>query len=206
MSTAVITVGPHDNGRRMSLEEFEHAEGVPGYLYELSQGVIAVVDVPDEPHLAQIDCIRQQFSEYRAGHSGQIHRIAGSGECKILIADLASERHPDVAVYKTPRPRGKDFWSLWIPEIVVEVVSLSSRFRDYEEKPEEYLRFGVREYWIVDAEKRQMTVLRRSRGKWAERVVHPGEIYKTRLLPGFQFDCAAVFEAAESADREDVSE
>lgn len=203
MSTAVITVGPHDSGRRMSLEEFEQAEGVPGHVYELSRGVVTVVEVPDEPHLAQIDFIRQQFAVYRAGHPGRIHRVAGSGGCKIVIADLDSERHPDVAVYKTPRPSEKDFWSLWIPEIVIEVVSLSSRFRDYEEKPEEYLRFGVREYWIIDAEKRQMTVLRRSRGKWSERIVRPGEPYTIRLLPGLEFDCARVFDAAAGAEEQD---
>jgi Uma2 family endonuclease len=95
-----------------------------------------------------------------------------------------------------------DVWSRWIPAIVIEVVSRSSRNRDYKEKPEEYLQFGIREYWIIDIEKRQMTVLRRSKGRWAERVVCPDALYRTRLLRGFEFDLAAVFEAADAEPEE----
>jgi Uma2 family endonuclease len=81
------------------------------------------------------------------------------------------------------------------------VVSTSSRKRDYEQKPEEYLRFGVREYWIVDIQRREMTVLRRSRDKWVKRIVQPGKLYRTKLLPGFGFDLAAAFEAAEQHEK-----
>ncbi len=77
------------------------------------------------------------------------------------------------------------------------MVSPSSRHRDYVEKREEYLAFGVHEYWIFDADKQEMLVLRRSRGRWAERVVRPPDVYRTRLLPGFEFACGPVFEAAE---------
>ena len=33
--------------------------------------------------------------------------------------------------------------------------------RDYVEKREEYLALGVKEYWIVDAGKQQIVILRR---------------------------------------------
>jgi Uma2 family endonuclease len=179
----------------MSLDEFDLAEGREGFLYELSRGVITVVDVPNPRHLSQVNAIRRQVHVYDAAKPGRIHTIASGGECKILIAGLESERHPDLAIYKTPPPE-EDVWSQWIPEIVVEVVSPSSRHRDYEEKPEEYLRFGVLEYWISDVDKQELLVLRRSRGRWAERTVRPPDLYRTRLLPGFEFACGPVFEAA----------
>ncbi|MGZ3336360.1 MAG: Uma2 family endonuclease, partial [Isosphaeraceae bacterium] len=105
----------------------------------------------------------------------------------------------DVAVYKTPPPAGEnndEIWSQWVPEIVVEVVSPSSRHRDYQEKPEEYLRLGVSEYWIVDADEGLMKVLRRSRGHWVKYPVRPPAGYRTRLLPGFELSIEAVFQAA----------
>ena len=90
-----------------------------------------------------------------------------------------------------------EIWSQWVPEIVVEVVSPSSRHRDYQEKPEEYLQLGVSEYWIVDADEGLMKVLRRSRRPAAvEYPVLPPAGYRTRLLPGFQFSIEAVFQAA----------
>jgi hypothetical protein len=39
--------------------------------------------------------------------------------------------------------------------------------------------------------------LRQSRGRWVERVLRPGEVYTTRLLPGLAFDPAPVFAAVE---------
>jgi Uma2 family endonuclease len=124
--------------------------------------------------------------------------IASGNECKLTILAIGSERHPDLAIYLTPPPDDEDadFWVRWVPEIVVEVVSPSSRTRDYHEKPEEYLRFGVKEYWIVDAELQTLTVLRRSRGRWAQTKVLPPEIHRTRLLPGLAFSIESVFKSA----------
>jgi Uma2 family endonuclease len=74
-----------------------------------------------------------------------------------------------------------------------------SKRRDYEEKPEEYLAFGVREYWIFDADRREMVVLRQVQGAWEERRIRPPRLYNTRLLPGLAFSCEQVFQAADEA-------
>jgi Uma2 family endonuclease len=192
----VVRVGPRDHGRHMSLKEFDHAEVVPGYLYELSRGVITVSDVPRPSHLAQVQESRDQFIVYKFNNPGRIHTVCGGGESKLLVWDFESERHPDVSVYKKRPPRVRDVWTKWIPDVAIEVVSRGLEKRDYEEKSEEYLRFGVREYWIIDHARQQMLVLRRFRDRWTEKIVQPGEGYRTRLLPGFEFDLARVFAAA----------
>jgi Uma2 family endonuclease len=199
MTRTVTRIGPLDHGRHMSLKEFDPAEGQPGYLYELSRGVVTVMDVPNRPHVDQVDTLRQQLEVYRATHSHQIYRLLSSGECKILIPTLESERHPDLSIYKRPPAQEEDLWSTWIPEIVIEVVSPGSEHRDYVDKPEEYLLFGIREYWIVDAAKQEVLVLRRSLEGWKERTIRPPKKYRTRLLPGFEFDCGKVFQAAQGS-------
>jgi Uma2 family endonuclease len=199
MSTTTSKITPADAGRRMTLADFEHAEVQEGKLYELGRGVVVASDVPSAAHFAQFDVIRELFAAYRAKHHGRIARIGGGAECKILLEDLESERHPDLAVYKSPPPGADDeVWSVWIPEIVIEIVSPGAEHRDYDEKREEYLGFGVHEYWIVDHQRQEVLVLRRVRGRWKERIVRPPEVYRTRELPGFEFSCAAVFEAARS--------
>jgi Putative restriction endonuclease len=90
----------------------------------------------------------------------------------------------------------EEFWLRWVSEVVIEVVSPRSRTRDCEEKPDEYLRFGVKEYWMVDAEVRELTVLQRSRGRWKKATVSPPGIHRTRLLPGLSFSIENVFKAA----------
>ena len=196
MPKTIVTIGPEDHGRRMSLAEFDRAEGQEGYLYELSRGVIIVSDVPNVRHFAQVNATRRQFAAYDLSHPGEIYGIASGSECKILLADFESERHPDLSIYTTPPPASNQVWATWIPAIVIEVVSHGSEERDYLLKPEEYLQFGVKEYWVLDASREEMLVHRRSRARWTEHVVRPPAVYRTRLLPGFEFKCELVFQAA----------
>jgi Uma2 family endonuclease len=186
-------IGPADHGRRMGLDEFDGAIGREGRLYELSRGIVIVTDVPNPPHGDVVFVLRESLGEYHRAHPGAIHRIYSGAECKLLIEGTESERHPDLAVYKTPAP-GSDssVWSIWVPEIVIEVVSDDSVRRDYEEKPEDYLQFGVLEYWIVDPLKNAVTVNRRVRGRWKPQQLIPGQKYTTPLLPGFELDLATV--------------
>ena len=123
--------------------------------------------------------------------------ILGSMDCKLLIGDFESERHPDLAIYKNKPPRGDDFWFHWIPEIVVEVVSKRSATRDYVEKREEYLALGIKEYWIADGAKQQILILRRVRGKWSEQVLGVEDSYQSKLLPGFQLSGREAFPVGE---------
>jgi Uma2 family endonuclease len=198
MTKTLVKVGPADHGKRMSLEEFDKAEPQEGRFYELSRGIVTVSDVPSRRHLALVDEIRQQVGVYRAAHRGVINTVAGGSDCKILLTELESERHPDIAIYKTSSAEHDEetLWMTWVPDVAIEVVSLGSEVRDYVEKRDEYFRFGVKEYWIVDAAKQTLTVLRRWGGRWREEIVQPPNQYTSRVLPGFTLDIVAVFEAA----------
>jgi Uma2 family endonuclease len=181
----------------MSLDQFDDAIARPGYLYELNKGVIEVSNVPEPGHELQIQEVRDQLGAYRSANPSVIYLIASPSGAKLLIESVQSERHPDLFVYLSPPPsRDKGVWSVWVPAIVVEVVSPSSAKRDYKEKPPEYFEFGVDEYWIIDQMKGIMTVLYRWRGKWKPRVIKPSQKYSTHLLPGFSLDLKRVFAAA----------
>lgn len=191
-----IIVGPSDHGRRMTLDEFDTAEGMEGRLYELSRGEVIVTDVPNPPHLRTLDALRQQLVVYQASHPSVIYGLYSGSECKLLIGPTESERHPDLAIYKTPAPADdSSVWSIWVPHIVIEIVSPDSADRDYVEKAEDYLLFGVAEYWIVDASRGAITVHIRSRGRWQKRELHAADRYTTHVLPGFELVAATVLPA-----------
>jgi Uma2 family endonuclease len=194
MPETKIKIGPADHGQRMTLAEFEFAEVEPGHRYELSRGVVIVSDVALEAHGGTIDDLRMILYLYRHQHPGIIHRLASGTECKLLVPETESERHPDISLYLTPPPRKDNtVWRIWIPGIVIEVVSRLSRLRDYEQKKEDYLAIGIREYWIVNEETKELVTLKKHGSQWRERVLKPGEVYETRLLPGFQLNVAELF-------------
>jgi Uma2 family endonuclease len=191
-------IGPHHHGRRMSLKAFEFAQVENGHLYELARGYIVVSEVANFPHARQTAFIRTHLGHYHVENPKSLYEILDGMECKVLIPDWESERHPDIAVYLTA-PKGRHdrtIWRAWIPDLVIEVVSDSSRDRDYTEKRDEYWTLGVKEYWIVDAKLEQVLILRRGRSQWTEKTLGAADTCETKLLPGFRLSCRALFEAA----------
>jgi Uma2 family endonuclease len=70
------------------------------------------------------------------------------------------ELEPDLMVRQpNPDPEG-DWAKAPCPSLVVEVVSKSSRMRDYGRKRDLYMREAIPECWIVDDDVRAITVVR----------------------------------------------
>src|SRR5437879_11727991 len=135
--------------------------------------------------MRRVCVLRRHLDRYYLENPGQIYEICGTMECKVLIPDWESERHPDIAVYLTPprNRKGRTMWRTWFPDLIVEVVSESSRDRDYTEKRDEYWSLGVKEYWIVDAELERVLILKRGRSQWTEKILGRGDECETKLLP-----------------------
>jgi len=55
-----IQIGPADHGRRMSLDEFDHAIALEEQVYELNKGVIEVSEVP--PPFMQSKCRQSEIN------------------------------------------------------------------------------------------------------------------------------------------------
>ena len=197
MSSTLLRLSPQDHGRHMALNEFDEVAVAEGYQFELGRGFVIVSEVPLPKHLAVVNRLRRQISAYDLQHPGQIWAIASGSECKLPLAEHDSERHPDLAVYLTEPPvqDSNTVWAEWIPELVIEVVSVGSEERDYVEKREEYLAFGVREYWIAHPDRHEILVLRRVRGQWTEQLLTVDDTFSSRVLPDFELNVAAVFGA-----------
>ena len=80
-----------------------------------------------------------------------------------------------------------------VPNLAVETLSRSTARRDRTEKKKVYERNGVDEYWIVDAQRRTITVFHLGkRGYDAGRAFSTGKI-KSRVLPQLDLSVEDVF-------------
>ena len=95
---------------------------------------------------------------------------------------MISGRNPDVAVVLQNAP--KDHRGRRIPVLVIEVVSQGGEKRDYVTKREEYLAYGLLEYWIVDPQARKVTVLTRHGDIWSEKVLEEDQAIESLILQG----------------------
>ena len=78
------------------------------------------------------------------------------------------------------------------PDLIVEVLSPSTRRRDLGRKKGMYERFGVPEYWVIDLDARAVTVFVLRDGRYAT-VPHDGVVVRSTVLPAFEIRIADLF-------------
>ncbi len=198
MATVTTRIGLADHGRPMTLGEFLDAEEEPGYRYELARGVLEVTEVPNDPHGLIEWTILQVIAGYSKAHPGRVWRCGGSGSFRLWLPGMGSGRNPDVSVVlrgATKDPRGRR-----IPALAIEIVSPRGEERDYVTKREEYLAYGLREYWIVDPSSKKVTVLERNGDVWAERFYAADQVIESLVLPGIAVKVADLWVVEDEAD------
>ena len=82
------------------------------------------------------------------------------------------------------------------PDLVIEILSKSTRSQDEGLKLERYDLFGVREYWMLDPDRKTARVYRRKGGRRLRLVAElcVEDILTSPLLPGLEIRLAEIFE------------
>lgn len=80
------------------------------------------------------------------------------------------------------------------PDLVIEIISESTEKVDRVQKKTLYEKYGAKEYWIVDPEKKNVERFNLNEGKFAQGVVtSTGETFESQLLNGFKFPVSKIF-------------
>jgi Uma2 family endonuclease len=140
-------------GPRVTLEEWMTLpEDVPG---EFVDGRLVEEEVPDYLHEVLVAWLARVLGDW----AERVGAIIGASEAKFTLSSNRG-RKADLTVYfagRRPPPRGVITVP---PDLAVEIVSPSPRDqrRDRVEKMEEYARFGIRFYWLVDPQQRTVDI------------------------------------------------
>ncbi len=152
--------------QRLTQDEFfewlQRRPGNDAHHYELIHGRIVMSPPADFLHGSIGARLVHRISEHVRRHG--LGRVLDASTGYDLPSGDTVE--PDVSFVSNerlaagPAPRRGRF-APFAPDLAVEILSRSTARRDRTVKREIYSASGVREYWIVDPERRQVTVYRR---------------------------------------------
>jgi len=164
-----------------------------GNRYEVIEGELFVSRAPGVPHQRVLKNTIFNFETYLIETPiGEIIPTPG------LIFGKYSGVIPDIVFYT--HERAKEIISgerlVAAPELVIEILSRGSMnvTRERIVKRQLYAKYGVEEYWIIDAENRAIEVYRLQNGILELAVIfrYEDEI-TTPLLPGLNCSVASIF-------------
>ena len=159
--------------------------------YELIWGEILKVPSPDVPHQALGFSLAQQVSDHV--------KKTDAGSVYVAPLDVVLDRHstvqPDIIFVSKARANiVTDKNIQGAPDLVFEIVSSGSADRDKLVKRKLYEEHGVREYWLVDREEKQITVyILKGRAFKVHGVFGEGDTATSLVLPGLRIDVTALF-------------
>lgn len=131
----------------LGLPDDYRVELINGYLYDMAG--------PSKAHQVILLQLALQFQESMDEHPACELFLAPQDV--VLKPDQKTVVQPDLFIYCNAADRDKNRHH-GVPDFVLEIVSPSSREMDYYVKLHQYWEAGVREYWIVDPQKKKVQV------------------------------------------------
>jgi len=153
----------------------------PGINYERIDGLVYMMSAPSWEHQQQVGHIFAELKDYFRSHSCSPF-IAPVAVTFSLERGVETEVQPDLGVLcdQSKIQEGK---IVGAPELVIEVVSPSTRKKDYFTKKESYREYGVQEYWVIDGKKST-----RFYGQFWEKGIEKFDHVESDLFPGLRID------------------
>jgi len=192
--TTQIYLTPKDQGRALSLAEFESADAQEGYRYELIDGKLEVSPLPNLPHDFLKEWLGNALRDYTRQRPDIINHTQSPARVFVPERPGVTAPEPDLAAYRDfplDADVGRINWQDFSPVLVAEVTSPDDPNKDLVRNAELYRQVpSIREYWVVDPRPNpnepSLHVFRRRGRAWQRRHCAYGDTYTTRLLPGFR--------------------
>jgi Uma2 family endonuclease len=114
---------------------------------------------------------------------------------KVMISLTRNDYEPDIVFFSKEKsdlftPKQMHFPA---PDLVVEILSDSTEKNDRHVKFNDYASHGVKEYWIVDADKNTLEQYVNNDGEFVLRQFYSEGVLTTETIKNFTLDVAAAF-------------
>lgn len=123
------------------------------------------------------------------------HDLGVIGVEKVMLRFTRNDYEPDIVYFS--KEKSKDFYDEQLlfpaPDLIVEILSESTKKRDRGIKFVDYAAHGVYEYWIVDPSKKSIEQYVLRNGEFYVLGNHQGK-FKTDTIKGLEIDVKTLFE------------
>ena len=138
--------------------DYKAWELAEGERFELIYGEAFAMSVPGERHQLILGELFSQFHAHLRGKPCKV--FPAPYDVRLFFQEDESDDtvvQPDITVVCDEKKRGSE-GCRGAPDLVVEILSPSNTAVEMQRKLSLYQRSGVREYWVVDGESRELTV------------------------------------------------
>ncbi len=157
-----------------------------GWRYEVIRGRLYMTPAPRTRHQkTQLKLSSSMDQFVTARNLGEVF----AAPIDVILPGLAEPVQPDIIFISRKRLKIiKEKYVKGAPDLLVEILSPTSWHADRNVKSEVYAKAGVKEYWIIDAEKREVEIYRLEKDKTYSltRRYGAGETAVSLLLKGFK--------------------
>lgn len=175
----------------MTTEQYLYDTEETNRIRELAMGVVREPPAPFFSHQALVLKVATMWDSHVSPR--QLGRVAVAPVDVILDRERALIVQPDVLFVATERLAivRNQVWGA--PDLVAEILSISTENRDRGEKLGWYRQYGVRECWLVDLYAEQVTVVDFTGSFPVERIARGIDSIRSSVLPGLESSAFGIF-------------
>ncbi|MGY0693777.1 Uma2 family endonuclease [Virgibacillus sp. FSP13] len=180
--------------KKVSVETFYKMREETDHLLEFADGIVFMSPSPSTRH--------QQVS---ARLQAKLFNFLDGGKCQVFSAPYDIHLHrddlddtkifiPDLSVICDVEGLEENRF-VGVPEMIVEILSPSNQSHDLVTKLEAYMKYGVKEYWVVNPMLHAIQVYALTDKQVYQQVdiLKSEGVMKSTVLKGFQVDLGEIF-------------
>ncbi|MEQ6358777.1 Uma2 family endonuclease [Thermoanaerobacter thermohydrosulfuricus] len=177
--------------KKITYEEFKEIDSKTDEMLEFINGEIYLLSAPSVAHQRILTNLSTEFGIYFRDK-----------KCKHFVAPLDvilqndQEKHkvqPDITVICDEKGLTENNYT-GVPELVVEILSPSTASKDYIIKMDLYMRFGIKEYWIVSPKNQEIQIFSLQDGVYGEPInFSKDEVLKSVIFEDLTIDLKNIF-------------
>jgi Uma2 family endonuclease len=179
--------------RRYTYADYKDWELKPGERYELIDGIAYAMSAPNTEHQRISAMLTAELYTFLKDKTCRV--FAAPFDVRLFYEEDESDDtvvQPDLVVVCDPAKLGKEGYR-GAPDVAIEILSPSNTVIEMSRKLDVYHDAGVREYWVIDPDKKLALVYRLKEGQYILQSLEAEDSILSDALPGLEIRLPEVF-------------